>query len=692
LELDSKINYLNGRWLMSAGPGPGPGRDEDPARHPDDWPGNAAAPDPADWIPLPATSVDWMDDEEWAARLASGVDEDEPTDPEIEDGPPDWEGMDAAIAEAREITAAEARDAVHAARMVFDGGFGAVGAAPGRRGPGQPGSSRSFPGEHASPAAAFGSGMALDVAPPSLALLGLLATAAGDDDSYPGASADEIVGAICALHRMEAYVTGRKLAAVAEFLRRRPAEGCGPKGPARMPEAWDEFAARELAWALAESQRAADGLAWLAHHLETMLPGTKAALREGDLSQDKAAVIAKATQFLNEKEAKATEDKLLGRAGRLTPPGLRDAAARAVMEVAPKKARKRREEGAKRTRVERWSEDTGNAALAGRELPPAYATAADQRITAWAKELRAAGLDGDMDVLRSRAFLDLLLGMDSRPTAPAGRPPDTVAGGGAGIPPTSGAASVPPGFCGHVNLTVPLVTALGLANRPGQAGTLGPIDPWLARNLINSAARNPRTTWCVTVTDQDGHAIGHGCARPEPGNHRPRRPRRGSPGPPGGHDPPGPAGDADHPRFSFTATDQHGPPGGYGTWRLSTGIPGQPDLIIALHPIATEECDHRFEAAGHDPGVLLRHLTEVRHARCTAPGCRRPASTCDFEHNIPYEAGGRSCLCNGGPKCRRDHRLKQDTRWKVEQPTPSTFRWTTPTGRQYTTEPTRYPI
>ena len=187
-----------------AGPARGPRRDEDPARQPHDRPDNAAVSDPADWDGLPVTNVDWMDDAEWAARLASDVDEDEPTDPDLEDGPPDWEGMDAAIAEAREITAAEARDAEYAARMVFDGGFGAVGAAPGRRGPGQPGSSRSFPGEHASPAAAFGSGMALDVAPPSVALLGLLVAAAGDDDSYPGASADEIVGAICAC-------TGRRL-------------------------------------------------------------------------------------------------------------------------------------------------------------------------------------------------------------------------------------------------------------------------------------------------------------------------------------------------------------------------------------------------------------------------------------------------------------------------------------------------
>jgi hypothetical protein len=121
-------------------------------------------------------------------------------------------------------------------------------------------------------------------------------------------------------------------------------------------------------------------------------------------------------------------------------------------------------------------------------------------------------------------------------------------------------------------------------------------------------------------------------------------------------------------------------------------VPGQLDLLIEIEPIPIDTCDHRREAKGHDPGVMLRHLTEIRHATCTGPTCRRPASRCDFEHNVPYEAGGRSCMCNGGPKCRREHRLKQDPRWKVEQLTPGTFRWTTPSGRQYTTEPTRYPI
>ena len=60
---------------------------------------------------------------------------------------------------------------------------------------------------------------------------------------------------------------------------------------------------------------------------------------------------------------------MLDRAAQLTPGGLRAAIARAVMEAAPDKARKRRETAARFARVERWAEDSGNAALAGRELP-----------------------------------------------------------------------------------------------------------------------------------------------------------------------------------------------------------------------------------------------------------------------------------------------------------------------------------
>jgi hypothetical protein len=36
--------------------------------------------------------------------------------------------------------------------------------------------------------------------------------------------------------------------------------------------------------------------------------------------------------------------------------------------------------------------------------------------------------------------------------------------------------------------------------------------------------------------------------------------------------------------------------------------------------------------------------------------------------------------------------MKQHPRWKAEHLPTGEIRWTTPSGRQHTTEPTRYPI
>ena len=130
--------------------------------------------------------------------------------------------------------------------------------------------------------------------------------------------------------------------------------------------------------------------------------------------------------------------------------------------------------------------------------------------------------------------------------------------------------------------------------------------------------------------------MGHGCARPGPGGDRIRA------GPAVSHR------DREGPGFTFTPAGRDGPPGGYGTWRLQ--IPGSgPGLVVGLDSVTTDPCGHRFQARGHDPGARLRHLSQVRHATCTSPVCRRPAAQCDFEHNTAYEAGGRTCLCNGGP-------------------------------------------
>jgi Domain of unknown function (DUF222) len=460
--------------------------------------------------------------------------------------------------------------------------------------------------------------MPLDILPGGPALAVAADAAAGEDDRFAGVSEAELLGVVCAWDRVEAHAAARKLAATAELARRNPA-----------PED-AEFTADQVAYALGESRGRAGILIDLAQTLHTRLPGTAAALDDGTITRYKAEIIARATALLDDAEARAAEQKVLDRAARLTPGGLRAAIAAAVMEVAPKKAKERREAAAKDARVERWIEDSGNAALMGCELPPDEVLAADQRITAWAKELRQTGLEGGMDQLRARAYLDLLLGQDSRPR-PRGVEPPAAAGAEGG--------PVPAGFAGRVTLTVPLATVTGLADRPGDLAGLGPVDPWLARDLARAAAANPKSIWCLTVTDDQGHAVGHGCARPEPRSHR----QRAGPGPP------------DAAGFTFTPASRDSPLDGYGTWRLRTPGPG-PDLIITLDLVTTDPCDHRHETSRHDPGARLRHLSQHR------------------------------------PKCRHDHRLKQHPKWRVDQLPDGTFRWTTPSGRTYTTEPTRYPI
>src|SRR6202035_3307997 len=67
----------------------------------------------------------------------------------------------------------------------------------GRRGPGQPGSARTFPGESASRAASFGPGMVLDVLPGCAGLAVAADAAAGDDARFGGVPEAELIGVMC---------------------------------------------------------------------------------------------------------------------------------------------------------------------------------------------------------------------------------------------------------------------------------------------------------------------------------------------------------------------------------------------------------------------------------------------------------------------------------------------------------------
>jgi len=271
---------------------------------------------------------------------------------------------------------------------------------------------------------------------------------------------------------------------------------------------------------------------------------------------------------------------------------------------------------------------------------------------------------------------------------------------------------------------IPLATLLGPGRRPGEGHGFGTLDPALCRALAALAAGSPHTSACVTVTDEHGFAIGHGCLRsgrrtaPLPGAPAPPLTALAarlnltitatrlttllaSTGPPGRPQPPGPASPAGWALDPPTAPGEnappdgpgpHPPPGGppwLGAWAIT--LPSGLRYAVRLEAVPTHACDHHRESHAYQPNDALRHLVQIRDYECTFPTCSRHARDSDFEHAAPYDQGGRTCACNAGARSRACHQVKQTPGWTLTQPKPGWHQWTTPSGRTYTQEPKRYP-
>lgn len=159
----------------------------------------------------------------------------------------------------------------------------------------------------------------------------------------------------------------------------------------------------------------------------------------------------------------------------------------------------------------------------------------------------------------------------------------------------------------------------------------------MARQLGRLTAAHPATRWCMTITDDHGQPIGHGCLPGQPLN------------------------------------------------RLLAARP----LTVTVAPLAMP--GHGNAEPGYVPSRRLQHLVRARTTTCSAPGCRRPAARCDLDHTVPYAEGGQTCDCNLAPLCRHHHRCKQSQGWRLEQPEPGVMTWITPAGRRYVTRPDAYP-
>jgi len=687
---------------------------------------------------------------------------------------------------------------------------------PGPSGPGGPDASRRLdtPGGPASRSEAvrderlpgFARGGKWDECLPGPELAGVLAEVAGPEWRWPGAMPDELIGVVRRLAALESWASSAKLAAIRELIRQDDLPLADRPRHGDLPDQWSDSLNHGLALALASSAQSAEKTALTAWELGARLPGVAALLAEGTLTYAKAGLIAETFQLLSDADAARAEALILSRLTGVTGKTygqILNLANRIAAEVDPDLAERRRKAAVKHaSRVQVYREQSGAAALCGRDLPTGETIAAYGNVTARAAEYKESGAFPDfrMDQLRSAAYLDLINGMTADARIALGHlstdsqtletAPDTAAGasnpgddgdpddgesGGAEPPGENGPSSGGSGHGGSVDsndtrpprgyesadgshgpgrqvprpigalpggrpvladLVFPLATLLGLAERPGEGHRLGVLDPDLCRNLAELAAASPHSQVCVTVTDPDGIAIGHGCGRPgklvgaSPGQLTAGAPRppvalparvnltitadrlsamlSGSPGSPGNSGQRAPNGwtltlrdsgrrpsSANRPGSarrsgSSGARGSPGDPEWCGTWGLT--LPGGLELAVRIEPVPTHGCDHRHESHGYEPNDTLRHLVQVRDYTCTFPPCSRHARESDFEHCQPYDKGGRTCSCNAGARSRKCHRIKQSPGWNVTQPKPGWHEWTTPSGRTYTQAPYRYPV
>jgi hypothetical protein len=488
----------------------------------------------------------------------------------------------------------------------------------------------------------FAEGGVLDRLGPGAALAGFSQGVL--DEGLGGLSDDELVGVLRASRRLAAWQDGVEIAAVAELDARRA------RAAARVCSVTDGQVSAELAAALVLTGRSADALLGLARDL-ARLPAVRRGLLAGTVDRARARVFAEEVAGLGDVAAAAVAAAFTGEAGSLTTGQLRAALRALVLRIDPAAARRRMTRARGEARVEAWPESSGNAALAGRELPAADAIAADRRLTAIARALKEAGAPGTLDQLRAAVFAALLAGRDPEALLPSAMGAADHAGGSQHNPPgaagSGDAAGCGPGgpglagLTGSVQLIMPAAAWLGLSDAPGEASGHGPLDAWTCRDLAARLAAGRGTRWSITLTGPDGRAVAHADAR-------------AGPGPPGA--------------------------GGYRAWLAG----------LRFGWLERQTCRHSRQTIRYQPGNQLRNLVRARQRRCSFPGCRRPAAGCDLDHTVPYDQGGRTCECNLSPLCRTHHQVKQAHGWTLTQPEPGILIWTTPHGRSYTVRPEPY--
>lgn len=103
---------------------------------------------------------------------------------------------------------------------------------------------------------------------------------------------------------------------------------------------------------------------------------------------------------------------------------------------------------------------------------------------------------------------------------------------------------------------------------------------------------------------------------------------------------------------------------------------------VTIRPVLDVGADLSY--TGYVAPTRLKEQLALRNAGyCTFPGCHRRARAGDVDHQIPDSLGGATASRNTHRLCRKHHRAKDKGRWRVVQPAPGIWLWTSPAEAVY---------
>jgi hypothetical protein len=348
-------------------------------------------------------------------------------------------------------------------------------------------------------------------------------------------------------------------------------------------------------------------LAW-GRNLTTHLPAVWAAWQAGDLDRYRAWIFTDVLLTLfddNPALARAIADQVLPSAADMPCARLRQKLRRLLLKADADACAKR----TAMTLADRHvfispGTESGTASLGGVHLPAARVAAAFERVDAIARARRNDGDQRTLAQLRADTFCDLLEGV--------------------------GIGALPVARSGVVELTIPLATATGHSDEPGELAGYGPIVADVARQI---AAARDDAEWRFSVS-QNGELIYAGVTKARP----------------------------DH--AASAATD---------------AADATDAIAVAHKPLPPIEANPYRRL----PGAKLRRWIAARDRRCQAPGCRAPARVCDVDHVIDHARGDRTVHSNLILLCRWHHRAKHLGFLTPIVIRPGLIIWATRTGQLY---------